>query len=270
MSPIYLSTLDANRFFRYEQARCPAISTTFVPGPLTLAQFGRLVEKAPMSAVLSVQNVTKVVRDGESRRTIVDNVSFDLGAGETACLRGASGSGKTTLLALSGGMLSPTKGEVCFRGEAISRLRDRHRAEVRRAHVGFVFQDFALVDDLSVLENVLLPKVPLGISSADTARAESLLERFGIASFRSSVTRRLSGGERQRVALCRALIFDPAMLLLDEPSAHLDDARTEALASELATLASEGKTVLFASHDTRLTAPRTILVESGKIHEAIA
>lgn len=220
-----------------------------------------------MSAVLSVQNVTKVVRDGESRRTIVDDVSFDLQAGETVCLRGASGSGKTTLLALSGGMLSPTKGEVCFRGEAISRLRDRHRAEIRRAHVGFVFQDFALVDDLSVIENVLLPKVPLGVSTPDTARAESLLERFGLGPHRNTHTRRLSGGERQRVALCRALIFDPAMLLLDEPSAHLDDARTASLAGELASLAEEGKTILFASHDTRLLGSRTIFVESGKVRE---
>lgn len=221
-----------------------------------------------MESVLSLQNVSKSVRDGDSRRTIVDDVSFAISAGDVTCLRGASGSGKTTLLALSGAMLSPTRGEVHLMGEATSRLREHHRAEVRRKSVGFVFQDLALVDDLSAIENILLPAVPIGVSREHEDRAASLLNRFGIAPHSASVVRRLSGGERQRVALCRALLFDPPLLLLDEPSAHLDDERTAQLMAELQSLAADGKAILFASHDARLSSARTLRVESGKAIES--
>jgi len=220
-----------------------------------------------MASVLALQNVSKSVRDGDTRRLVVEDVSFAISAGEIVCLRGPSGSGKTTLLALSGAMLSPTRGEVHVMGEATSRLREHHRAEVRRRAVGFVFQDLALVDDLSATENILLPAVPIGIDRDRQGRVNMLLERFGIASLAATVVRRLSGGERQRVALCRALLFDPPILLLDEPSAHLDDARADQLMIELRALVREGKAILFASHDSRLAADRTLSVQSGKVIE---
>jgi putative ABC transport system ATP-binding protein len=201
----------------------------------------------------SVRSVVKRIWDGRERRTVLDDVSFDLARGELVVVRGPSGSGKTTLLAIVGAMLSPSSGEVHLDGEPTSRLREAHRAEVRRRKVGFVFQDLQLVDGLTSRENVLLPRVPDGVRPQDETRATALLERFGLASVADVDAKSLSGGERQRVALARALINDPPLLVLDEPTAHLDDARAMSIAEELATLvASDNRAVLVATHDPRL------------------
>ncbi len=199
-----------------------------------------------------VENVTKRVRDGGARRVVLHDVSFEIARGELVIVRGPSGSGKTTLLAIVGAMLSPTTGEVHLDGEPTSRLREAHRAEVRRRKVGFVFQDLQLLDGLSALRNVLVPLVPDGVSRADEQRARSLLEQRGLGALADSKARGLSGGERQRVALCRALVHDPSLIILDEPTAHLDDAHADALAVELAGLAASGRALLVATHDARI------------------
>jgi putative ABC transport system ATP-binding protein len=213
---------------------------------------------------VSVRDVTKRVRDGDERRAILEGITFDLARGELAVLRGPSGSGKTTLLAIVGAMLSPTSGEVLLDGEPTSRMRDAHRAEARRAKVGFVFQDLQLVDGMTARENVLLPCIPEGVSASDEARADQLLARFGVASRAHTVARSLSGGERQRVALARALLRSPPLLLLDEPTAHLDDANAHAIAAELASLADDPETpcaILVATHDARIAShPRVARV----------
>lgn len=217
----------------------------------------------------SVRNVTKRVWDGRERRLVLDDVSFEIARGDVVVIRGPSGSGKTTMLAIVGAMLSPTSGEVHVDGEATSRLRESHRAEVRRKKVGFVFQDLQLVDALDARANVLLPCVPDGVGPEDEKRAEALLERLGVASIAHTRARSLSGGERQRVALARALINDPALLVLDEPTAHLDDARAEGVAEELAKLAKDGRAVLVATHDARITkspaVARTLDLAGGKL-----
>jgi putative ABC transport system ATP-binding protein len=200
----------------------------------------------------SVRNVVKRIWDGREKRIVVDDVSFDLARGELVVVRGPSGSGKTTLLAIVGAMLSPSSGEVHLDGEPTSRLREAHRAEVRRRKVGFVFQDLQLVDGLTSRENVLLPRVPDGVRPEDEKRATELLERFGMGSLADVDAHRLSGGERQRVALARALLNDPPLLVLDEPTAHLDDARASSIVEELTRLGTEGRAVLVATHDPRL------------------
>ncbi len=200
----------------------------------------------------SVRNVVKRIWDGRERRTVLDDVSFDLARGELVVVRGPSGSGKTTLLAIVGAMLSPSSGEVHLDGEPTSRLRETHRAEVRRRKVGFVFQDLQLVDGLTSRENVLLPRIPDGVRPEDETRASELLERFGLASVAGVDARKLSGGERQRVALARALINGPSLLVLDEPTAHLDDDRATSIAEELAAIARDERAVLMATHDPRL------------------
>jgi putative ABC transport system ATP-binding protein len=212
-----------------------------------------LTPLAWMSAVaLSARSVTKRVNDGRSRREVLKGITLDLQRGELVVIRGASGSGKTTLLAVLGGMLLPTSGEVWLDGEPVSRLRDHQRAEIRRAKVGYLFQDFGLIEQMSVLDNLLLPLVPEGRAHGERDRAQKLLERFGIGSMARSSVSALSSGERQRVALARARILEPAVLLLDEPSAHLDESRVRALMDDLSGLAQEGTAVLIASHDPRV------------------
>jgi len=222
-----------------------------------------------MPAAASVRNVVKWIRDGSERRKVLDDVSFELERGELVVVRGPSGSGKTTLLAIVGAMLSPSSGEVHLDGEPTSRLRDAHRAEVRRRKVGFVFQDLQLVDGLTARDNVLLPRVPDGVRPEDEKRADALLDRFGLASVAANPAKNLSGGERQRVALARALLADPPLLVLDEPTAHLDDARAGTIASELADVAKEGRAILVATHDPRLSSShgvtRILDLTAGKL-----
>jgi putative ABC transport system ATP-binding protein len=206
---------------------------------------------------LSAKNVSKRVSDGRSRREVLKDISLDAHKGEMLLVRGPSGSGKTTLLAILGGMLLPTSGEVWLGGEAISRLRDHQRAEVRRARIGYVFQDFGLIEGMSVLENVLLPLVPPGQTTGPAAdKARALLDQLGIGELARTNVTALSGGERQRVALARARIASPEVLLLDEPTAHLDTVRALAFMVDLARLCEEGAAVLVASHDARVDATR--------------
>jgi putative ABC transport system ATP-binding protein len=219
-----------------------------------------------------VRDVVKRVRDGRERRTILDGVTFELARGELVVLRGPSGSGKTTLLAIVGAMLSPTSGEVVLDGEPTSRLRDAHRAEARRKKVGFVFQDLQLVDGMTARDNVLLPCVPDGVTKADEARADALLARFELGSIAHATARALSGGERQRVALARALFREPMLLLLDEPTAHLDDERAGSIATELVALASDPthpRAILVATHDPRIAShpsvARVLDLAGGKL-----
>jgi putative ABC transport system ATP-binding protein len=204
-------------------------------------------------AALSAKDVSKRVSDGRSRREVLKAISLDLFPGEMLLVRGPSGSGKTTLLGILGGMLLPTSGEVWLGGEPISRLRDHQRAEVRRAKVGYLFQDFGLVEGMTALDNVLLPLVPPGQTSGRSFdKALALLDQLGLSELSRTNVTSLSGGERQRVALARAQIAAPAVLLLDEPTAHLDTPRAHALMADLARLCDAGAAVLVASHDTRV------------------
>ena len=204
------------------------------------------------SPAVAVRDVVKRVRDGAERRTVIDGVSFEVAKGELVVLRGPSGSGKTTLLALVGALLAPTSGEVLLSGEPTSRLREAHRAEARRRRVGYVFQDLQLIEEMTARDNVLLPCVPDGITRDHEARADELLARFGVGSRAGARARALSGGERQRVALARALVCDAPLLLLDEPTAHLDDARAREIAFELGRLKETGRALLVATHDARI------------------
>ena len=214
---------------------------------------------AQAAAVLEALDVTKRVKDGATRRDVLCGVSLTVRAGEIVVVTGPSGSGKTTLLGVLGGMLLPTSGEVRIDGEAVSRLRDQHRAEVRRKKVGYLFQDFALVEGMSVLDNVLLPMVPVGLAdAAGTKLAEAALARLGVAERAHSPVSVLSGGERQRVALARALVRDPRVLLLDEPTAHLDGSRATALLDDLAAIAARGAALVLSSHDPRVTSHASV------------
>ncbi|MBK6694917.1 MAG: ATP-binding cassette domain-containing protein [Myxococcales bacterium] len=232
------------------------------PGTMASAPPTPLV---PARATLEAEALVKRVPDGRGRRTVVDGVSLRVDRGELLVLQGQSGSGKTTLLAMLGAMLAPTSGEVRIDGVATSRLRDAHKSEVRRRNVGFVFQDAQLLRGLSVRANVLLSCVPDGESRADRERAEALLARFELTPLVGAKAAVRSGGEAARVAMCRALVRDPAIVLLDEPTAHLDEGASRRLAEDLATLTEEGRAIVVATHDPRLVDGLTRTVPRARV-----
>jgi putative ABC transport system ATP-binding protein len=202
--------------------------------------------------VLRAVSLRKRVRDGQQRREVLREISLEVSAGELVLLAGPSGSGKTTLLGILGGMLLPTSGEVFLGEVALSRLREPARARLRREKVGYLFQDFALLPGLSVLDNVLISRVPEGIGRDDERNAEARLRELALWDRRHASVDALSGGERQRVALARALLSSPAVLLLDEPTAHLDGPRSAELLDRLVALATDGRAIVIATHDPRL------------------
>lgn len=224
-----------------------------------------------VSEVLRADRVHLRVADGRATREILVDVSLELGAGELVAVRGPSGSGKTSLLAVLGGLVTPSEGDVSLNGLSIVRLRDHHRTALRRSTIGFVVQELALIPDMSVMENVLLPFVPDGVTSADRAAAQRWLDRLGLGDRGPSLARALSGGEKQRVALARALVRDPAVLLLDEPTAHVDAKTAEELVAELVRLREDGRTLLVASHDPRLLEAagldRILELDRGRLSE---
>ncbi len=203
---------------------------------------------------IAVSQVTKRYVDGDRRLDAVAKVELEVPEGELFVLCGPSGSGKTTLLGLMGAMVAPTSGKVALHGRDVTHLRDHHRTQLRRELLGFVFQELQLISGMTVLENVLLPLVPAGgASSDDVAHARELLTRFGLDKEIEARAERLSGGQRQRAAIARALILRPKILLLDEPTAHLDTENALEVVSLLFELRDEGTTVVCATHDGRLS-----------------
>lgn len=222
------------------------------------------------TTALRLGGVSKRYFDGASRVHAVVDVSLVVPTSVFWALEGPSGSGKTTLLGLMGGLITPTKGEVELVGRSIAHMRDHHRTRWRRRHVGFVFQELALISKMTLLENVLLPLAPMGgAKTEDRAHCDALLERFGLAKKRDVRVEKLSGGERQRGALARALMSDASVLLLDEPTAHVDADNATTIIEHLADLRDEGRTIIVSTHDPRLSrhpaVDRVLRVEAGAL-----
>jgi len=187
------------------------------------------------------------------------------------CLQGASGSGKSTLLAIIGCVLPPTKGRASIAGKQLSRMPDRFLTKHRRQTIGFIFQQFNLLPRLSVLDNITLPLLPLGVSpAARRARARKLLEQLSISHRENFPAGQISGGEMQRVAIARALINNQPIILADEPTAHLDSRLSMEFMQIMADLKNSGKTIIIASHDTLVSEhsaiDRLISIKDGRIH----
>jgi len=221
--------------------------------------------------LVELQAVTKIYNQGQANEVIaLKQVSFTIARNEMVCVQGPSGSGKTTLLSLIGCIFAPTSGRATIGGKKISRLPDHFLTRYRRELIGFVFQHYNMLDHLTVLENITLPLLPLGISPGDRVRkADRLLEKFGLGHRRNFSVTQLSGGELQRVAIVRALINDPPIIVADEPTAHLDGKLSREVVDILASLRAEGRTVVIASHDPIVSAhpamARIIEVRDGVI-----
>jgi putative ABC transport system ATP-binding protein len=196
----------------------------------------------------------------------VDHVDLDVAQGETLAIMGPSGCGKSTLLHLLGGLDRPSAGELWLAGQRIDQLSERSLAALRRDSVGFVFQAFHLMDELTATENVELPLLLAG-RSARTARrrATDLLEQVGLADRARHLPSQLSGGQRQRVAIARALANEPPVLLADEPTGNLDSEATLEVLRLLDDLHQSGQTVVIVTHDSRIaaTADRLISMRDG-------
>ncbi len=222
-------------------------------------------------AMILLDQVTKVYNRGRLNEvTALHQVSLTVPAGTVLCLRGASGSGKSTLLSIIGCIFPPTSGRAVISGKPLSRLPDRFLTIHRRNHIGFIFQQFNVLPDLSVLDNVALPLLPLGVSPAERRRrGHELLSRLAIDHRATFPAGQISGGELQRVAIARALVNDPPIILADEPTAHLDTRLSREFMGIMAGLKEAGKTVVIASHDQQVTdspvLDRIIDVKDGRI-----
>jgi len=196
----------------------------------------------------------------------VDGVDLDVAPGETLAVMGPSGCGKSTLLHLLGGLDRPTAGEIWLAGQRVDRVTERALARMRREAVGFVFQAFHLMDELTAVENVELPALLAGRPPRAARRlAADLLERVGLADRATFLPAALSGGQRQRVAIARALANEPAVVLADEPTGNLDSAATLELLRLFESLHVAGQTLIIVTHDSRIaaTADRMISMRDG-------
>jgi putative ABC transport system ATP-binding protein len=201
--------------------------------------------------IVETINVTKTYNLGKPNEvTAVKDASLQINEGSLVVLKGPSGSGKTTLLSLIGCQTKPTRGEVIILGKKVSKLPEKFMNLHKRKHIGFIFQHFQLIAGMSVLDNIVLPLIPEGISPKERSkRADRLLEQFDLGHRRQFKVSHLSGGEQQRVAIARALINNAGILLADEPSAHLDSKLTGDFLDHVKQLKRSGHTILITSHD---------------------
>jgi putative ABC transport system ATP-binding protein len=197
--------------------------------------------------MIEIKNLTKSFEDGVD---ILKNVNLDFKEGELIVIKGKSGSGKSTLLSLIAALLKPTQGEVIVDGKHISKLPDHFSSVYRRDNIGIIFQKYNLIMDLSVLENIILPLVPLNISQSElNSKAKKVMSTFHIEHKSNELVRNLSGGEQQRTAIARAHIADPKIILADEPTANLDERLSLAFIEILKEMKTQSKTIIVATHD---------------------
>ena len=226
-----------------------------------------------MPIVLQMNDVTRTFSSSTGDLTILKNVNFSLSSGEAVALQGPSGCGKTTLLHIAGTLDQPTSGIVTILNENPAVLSARKLAAFRNQHIGFIFQEHQLLPQCSVIENILLPTLA-GFSTNRkelVGRAEELLEQVGLKDRRSHRPAALSGGERQRVAVCRALIHHPSLLLADEPTGNLDPATGETIGQLLLDMsAKHDAALLCVTHSDELAArfPGVVRVEQGRVEFA--
>jgi len=203
---------------------------------------------------ITLKNVSKIY--GEDRTTIkaLDQIDLQIEEGKIITVMGPSGSGKSTLLNILGAMDKPTSGEVLVDDIEIGGLPERKLSNYRKTQIGFIFQNFYLLPNLNVIENVLTPLVPYGIKEKDREKAQEILEIVGLGDRANSKVSKLSGGESQRVAIARALMNDPKLILADEPTGNLDTETGKSIVETLIKLAEKGTTLIIVTHDPRVVA----------------
>lgn len=222
--------------------------------------------------IVTLKNVKKIYKTGDSVITALDTTNVSFETNKLTLIMGPSGSGKTTLLSILGFVIYPTAGDVFYKETHVNNLKESDLAQLRLHEIGFVFQQFNLIEPLNALENVMQPLILQGITKKEAiVLASRALEEVGLSTKMKTLPKRLSGGQKQRVAIARALVTNPAMILCDEPTASLDAKSATSIMQELKTLASKNKAVIIVTHDLRLRkyADKVIYVEEGKVSDVI-
>lgn len=197
-------------------------------------------------------NLTKIFRTDEVETTALNSVSFEVRQGEFVAIMGPSGCGKSTLLNLLGLLDNPSTGQYYFLEKEVANFSEKQRANLRKHNIGFVFQNFNLIDELNVFENIELPLIYLGYSSSERKkRVEEVLEQMQIAHRKKHFPLQLSGGQQQRVAVARAVVAKPHLILADEPTGNLDSAHGEEVMNLLSGLNQGGTTIIMVTHSQR-------------------
>jgi putative ABC transport system ATP-binding protein len=223
-----------------------------------------------MPPVIKLNGVTKVFVTDEVETHALEQIEIEIARGEYVAISGPSGCGKSTLLSILGLLDSPSGGSYALNGRQVAELKPWERARVRNREIGFIFQSFNLIGDLSVFENVELPLTYRGMRPAERRqRAQEALERVGMAHRARHLPGQLSGGQQQRVAVARALSGDPLILLADEPTGNLDSHNGEAVMHLLRELHQGGATICMVTHDERFAqhADRTVHLFDGRVVE---
>ncbi len=218
--------------------------------------------------MLKTVNLSKVFRTDEVETTALNNVSFEIKKGEFVAIMGPSGCGKSTLLNILGLLDNPTGGEYFFLDNEVAKHSEKQRAKLRKNNIGFVFQNFNLIDELNVFENVELPLIYLGYSSSERKkRVDEALEQMQIIHRKKHFPLQLSGGQQQRVAVARAVVAKPSLILADEPTGNLDSAHGEEVMNLLEGLNQGGTTIIMVTHSQRDSeyAQRVIRLFDGQI-----
>ena len=220
-------------------------------------------------SIVKVSNLSKNFGEKENINKVLDNITFEIERGEFVSLMGESGSGKSTLLYLIGGLDKPTNGEVFINEKDINKLKEKQIAKLRRKDIGFVFQFYNLVQNLTVEENIMLPVIMDGKKEKDyKERLDKILKIIGLEEKRRSLTNQLSGGQQQRVSIARAIILSPSIILADEPIGNLDSKSGEEVMKLFKTInEEEGITILQVTHSEEAAkyGNRIIRLKDGKI-----
>ncbi len=199
--------------------------------------------------MLKTNQLVKIFKTDEIETTALNKVDLEVQKGEFVAVMGPSGCGKSTLLNIVGLLDNPSDGQLYFDGTEVSKFKEKQRTELRKANVGFVFQSFNLIDELSVYENVELPLLYLKESASERKKkVEAVLDRMKIAHRKKHFPQQLSGGQQQRVAIARAVVANPKLILADEPTGNLDSANGEEVMKLLSELNKEGTTIVMVTH----------------------
>lgn len=218
--------------------------------------------------MIEIKNLIKTYSYGKNKLNVIDDFNLKINKGEFIAIVGQSGSGKSKLLHLLGGIDTPTSGEILVFGKNIDKLKDKEKSKYRRDTVGFVFQDFILDSDKSVLENVMMPMIFAGVEPKKRKEiALDCLEKVNMKNKENLKVKILSGGEKQRVAIARALVNNPQIILADEPTGNLDSKNGQDIIDLLLELNDKGYTIVMVTHNTEqsLKADRVIKIIDGKI-----